>query len=68
MPIKEKGQNATQVANKDVSTTAPTDGQVLTYSSSAGDYVEVFISNTLRADFTIVNNALDTYFTGRLIT
>ena len=38
MPIKEKGQNATQVANKDVSTTAPTDGQVLTYSSSAGEW------------------------------
>ena len=37
MPIKEKGQNATQVANKDVSTTAPTDGQGLTYSSSAGE-------------------------------
>ena len=35
---------------------------------SAGDYVEIFISNTLSADFTIVNNALDTYFTGRLIT
>ena len=38
MPIKEKGQNATQVANKNVSTTAPTDGQVLTYSSSSGEW------------------------------
>ena len=38
MPIKEKGQNATQIANIDVSSTAPTDTQVLAYSSSADQW------------------------------
>ncbi|MAH50507.1 hypothetical protein CMI37_32090 [Candidatus Pacearchaeota archaeon] len=34
MPITERGQNATQIINKNVSPTAPTDGQVLAFNST----------------------------------
>ena len=38
MAIKEKGQNTTEIANKTVSTTAPSDGQILKYVASAGEW------------------------------
>ena len=39
MAINEVGQNAGQLANVDVDTTAPTDGQVLEYNNTTGKWV-----------------------------
>ena len=38
MAIKERGQNATQIVNKNVSQTAPTDGQILAFNSTSNEW------------------------------
>ena len=59
MPIKEKGQNATQIANKGVSTTAPTNGQVLTYNSTSGDWEPAAATGASNAFATIAVSGQD---------